>query len=237
MSCPRENEAILSLTEFGLTEIERKAFEAHVSGCAECQSALARHRQAISRYQRDNDEVCRAVQAHLVEYLLGEIKQTAGIRIKPHLQECPRCSLLCQDLERALAKEEWAEMRQPLPRGLRAKSAEEKARNKFTRIKDELLTEGQVIIDVIIRETALQPAFMGEEGWGARDITHRGGDLVIHLGAPGKTVHLLTSGGQEMEAQASNSDGFVRFRDYLAGDYRIRVEGVEILAVKYEKKI
>jgi hypothetical protein len=46
---------------------------------------------------------------------------------------------------------------------------------------------------------------------------------------------LLTAGKRELETLSSDAGGFVRFRDYEAGDYHIQVEGAEILAVKHEK--
>jgi hypothetical protein len=235
MPCARENDAILSLTEFGLTAPERQDFETHLAGCEECRILVERHRQFIAQSLRENGESCRQIQDHLVEYLLGEIKQVAGVKIKSHLKDCPHCLLLYQDLRRSLPEEEWAEIRQPLPQGLRARFFFGQVPDQIAGIKEKLRQEGVAIINLFIQNLALEPAFMGEPVWGARKIRHAGGDLVIYLGAPDKTVRLLTAGKRELETLQSDAGGFVRFHDYTAGDYHIQIEGAEILAVKHEK--
>jgi hypothetical protein len=235
MPCPREDEIVLSLTEYGLTEPERKKFEAHLAECEICRSHLNENRQTLARFFQENDKVCRQVQDHLFAFLLGETKQAAEIKIEPHVRDCPRCLVLYQDLQRSLSKEEWAEIRQPLPRGLRARFFFGRVPDQIAEVKKKLRQEGVALVNLFIQNLALEPAFMGEPVWGARKIRHAGGDLVIYLGAPDKTVRLLTAGKRELETLQSDAGGFVRFHDYTAGDYHIQVEGAEILAVRHEK--
>jgi hypothetical protein len=184
---------------------------------------------------QENDKICRQIQHHLVEYLLSEVKQVAGVRIKSHLNECPRCLLVYQDLQRSLSEEEWAEMRQPLPGGLRMQFLFGEVPAKIAGLKEKFLQEGATLVNLFIRKLIIEPAFMGEPEWGTKAVRHHGGNLVIYLRVAGQTTRLLTSENRILEELTSDADGFVRFGDYEAGNYRIQVEGAEIVEAKHEK--
>lgn len=220
-----ENELLLYVTEYGLTEQKRQSVEKHINFCNSCQERLVENRSKINSFATENQLECDQVEADLVEYKLGELDKNREEEIKSHLAECENCRYLLSHLQPPTL---------PILDGTVSKRFPGFPKDEILSLIYQIKSSIGTFISLTIQPLEPTPVFLGEfHKNGAKKILHSGGDIILNINKKGKKVSLFSLHDLELDSQNSDEYGVAIFLDFLPGEYQIQVEDAEIKELQY----
>lgn len=210
-------------TRFGLTEAQRKDAEEHLFWCEECAATQKQFAEKLHATLAENESECQRIESDLAEYLLGELAVPRNQEIENHLASCSRCRFLFDSTKMAL------------PENVAAPSTGTMSILKqINRFLEEFKATLGTIANLTLKPPSAIPTFLGKHPrTGLSPISHSGGDICLNIHKPLQNACLFTTDNLELQTQKSDEFGIIVFRDFLAGDYLVGVEGHEVTSVQY----
>ncbi|MBN1350178.1 hypothetical protein JXJ21_12260 [candidate division KSB1 bacterium] len=226
MECLTDYQCILFLTEFGLNDIRRETFEAHFKSCTACSQKKEALQAQLQLADAGNRLYCIEIEENLVDYIVGDIDEKLGEKISSHLKKCFQCQYLYHKL-----------IQSPLPdvKNNQDSSRLMKLPEKLHTFVEKLQRQLVTLANISIRPLNAVPAFLGSDESTGKKISHINGDIILNVGEKNKEVKLLSPKNVELDAQNSDENGVVVFKDFIGGEYRVQVEGFEVVDIKYKK--
>ncbi|MBN2093122.1 zf-HC2 domain-containing protein, partial [candidate division KSB1 bacterium] len=220
-----DNQILLYLTQYGLTEQKRQEFESHLIHCEDCNARIEHFSGLLSKVTTENRLECEQIEDDLIDYNFGDLDTSRMEQIKLHLDECESCRYLASRLKIAMAETNENHSRKSLS-----------LPHKYQIMENVRIIKSKIgtIINLLISPLEPAPAFMGKnETRNLKRIQHSGGDLILNLNDYGMKASLLTLNNVELDFQISDECGLAIFSDFLPGMYHILIEGVQIKKLEY----
>lgn len=241
MACLTDSQVMLYLTTFGYSAEEKEKIKIHINGCGQCQELEQKYRQKITAALSRSKKTCELVQNHLPDYIHTGLQFAQDLEISSHLEECDVCRYYYEKTKKTISFEQAAKLDITVPEDLKSaikkSTAREMAQLKLARMIDQatetVASALEGVIDYFfLTLTPIKVAVRGRISIFAREIDHKGGDLVVNVGSRELTVLLFSLDDLELGDEKSDDSGFVRFKDIDPGQYKIDVEGYEIRTVE-----
>lgn len=221
-----DNQILLYLTRYGLTKEKREEIINHLSTCVECNTKKENYSQKLAEMQQENKNECTQIEEKLADFRLGQLEKSQSHKIEAHLKTCDSCNFVYNQLDcRALA--DFKENPMPAFAG----QLQQKLEEYLLQFKAKLMTFASLILSPL--EPA--PAFLGRPTRGLKEISHKGGRLIVDVGKANQNVHLYSMKKLKLGTQKSDEFGIVEFNDFLPGEYQIQVDGYHIENIDYAK--
>ena len=248
MNCLEDDQIILYLTRFGLNKDERSEVDKHLNGCEKCRKKREKIERKINASADKSKMECELVRNNMAAYILGDIKEIAGINLEQHLNECETCSFLYSRNQKQLTLEEMGALNIPVPVGLLPKiltavaeaipAKEASVSLPEVSLSEEIsrgIEKAIKYFRVILRPLEFKPAFRGKAVFHAKKINHTGGDFMLDVGEQNVTVRIFSLDDVELGEQQSDKQGNAIFKDFEKAEYKIAVDGYEIGEVQSVK--
>lgn len=245
MSCLEDDQIILSLTRFGLTESERSAVAEHLEGCERCRTKQNKIAPKIKASAEQSARACELAWNNMAAYIRGELNEATQKNIEQHLSECEACRFLYLRNQKQFTLAAMNALNIPVPEELLPKIltaiheampvAESAAIQTEASLSEQIsrgVEKAVNHIKMILRPLEFAPAFRGKALFQTSRINHPGGDLLLELGKPDVTVRIFSRDDVELGEQQSDEQGRALFNDFEKAEYKIAVEGFEISEVR-----
>lgn len=223
MKCLLDNQIILYLTAFGLTDAQKEMLEKHFDECDDCRKRKEIYANKIDRIIKQNRSECVTVEENLVDFFLGDVDDCLHEKIKQHLQTCESCQYLFEKLKQSPAPKNYSQTFHS-----QFSKLPFKMRDFIDNLQDRLAT----LAVLTVKPLKAAPVFLGSHLRGTKNITHAQGDIIVNVGCKKKEVKLFSTNDVELDSQKSDENGIVIFKDFIGGDYKLQLEGFEIIDIK-----
>jgi len=107
MKCLTDNQIILYLTVYGLTDIQKKIMDQHFTECDECNKRKKIYAVKLGKVLSDNRLECLTVEENIVDFFLGDVDTYLHKKIEQHLQSCETCKYLFEKINQSPAPENY----------------------------------------------------------------------------------------------------------------------------------
>ena len=220
-----DNNILLYLTQYGLTEQKRQNLENHFVHCEKCNERIEHFSKLLAKITAENRIECEQIENDLIAYQFNELDQTRRKEVEQHLRECENCQYIVSRLK-------------GFPGGLKNNCPQDQL---STAVKSTVLEYIQnlkskigTVVTLITEPLTPAPAYLGKNNSrSVRKIKHAGGNIVLNVGEYGLKTSLLSLENIELDVQITDECGLAIFQDFLPGEYQIYMKGIKISNMKY----